>query len=110
MLRLLDVFARMAKYGNGNRYPTAIVNSHTNSPLPYCTARTSRRALKSESANALEREKDAAKAAKAAKEKGGASNLVLGVAGGGLALSVPFFLPNLIRLAKKITGSGNPNM
>ncbi|GMI40831.1 hypothetical protein TrCOL_g11027 [Triparma columacea] len=67
-------------------------------------------AAKAEAANAADREKDANAAAKKAKDKDGAGNLVLGVAGGGLALSVPFFLPNLIRLAKKATGNGNPNM
>ncbi|GMH86392.1 hypothetical protein TrVE_jg7877 [Triparma verrucosa] len=63
-------------------------------------------AEKSEAANALEREKDKARAAKQEKDKEGGSTLVIGVAGGGLALSIPFFLPNLIRLGKKLSGGG----
>jgi len=38
------------------------------------------------------------------KADAGAGKLVGGIAAGGLLLSVPFFLPNLIRLSKKLGG------
>mmetsp|Transcript_8237 Transcript_8237/g.16496 ORF Transcript_8237/g.16496 Transcript_8237/m.16496 type:complete len:152 (-) Transcript_8237:57-512(-) len=68
-------------------------------------------AARSEAENALAREKEAAlKAKNTGKSDDGASGLVLGVLGGGVALSLPFFLPNLIRLGKKLGGGGNPGM
>jgi hypothetical protein len=47
-------------------------------------------------------DKEKERKAKAKEDAEGARNLVPAVLFGGTALSVPFFLPNLIRLAKKL--------
>jgi len=62
-------------------------------------------AAKSAAANDAARAKAEKEAAQKAGAKGGSSNLVLGAGAAGVALTLPFFLPNLLRLGSKL-GSG----
>jgi len=62
-------------------------------------------AAKSVAANDAARVKREADEAKRLKDKEGGGSLVLGVGAAGVVLTLPFFLPNLLRLGSKL-GSG----
>ena len=63
-------------------------------------------AAKSAAANDAARAKADKEAAQKAGAKDGSSNLVLGVGAAGVALTLPFFLPNLLRLGSKLSSGG----
>ena len=63
-------------------------------------------AAKSAAANEAARAKADKEAAQKAGAKDGSSNLVLGVGAAGVALTLPFFLPNLLRLGSKLSSGG----
>lgn len=62
-------------------------------------------AAQSAAANEAARAKAEKESAEKAKAKEGSSGLVLGAGAAGVALTLPFFLPNLLRLGSKL-GSG----
>ena len=63
-------------------------------------------AAKSAAANEAARLKAEKEAASKAQAKEGSSSLVLGAGAAGVALTLPFFLPNLLRLGSKLSSGG----
>lgn len=63
-------------------------------------------AAKSAAANEAARAKAEKEAASKAQAKEGSSSLVLGAGAAGVALTLPFFLPNLLRLGSKLSSGG----
>jgi hypothetical protein len=63
-------------------------------------------AAKSAAANEAARQKAEKEAATKAQAKEGSSSLVLGAGAAGVALTLPFFLPNLLRLGSKLSSGG----
>ena len=70
------------------------------------TAMVRRIAAQSEAANAAARAKKVKEEEDAKNNSGAGQNLVAAGLVGSVALSLPFFLPNLIRLGKKLSSGG----
>lgn len=92
MKDMFTAFTVVAAASSAPQFAFADVSDDTSSSVAAIAARSA-------AANAVARDKAEKEKAKKEKEAGSGGVLVSTVLGGGLALSLPFFLPNLLRMA-----------